>query len=308
MQSITLPLTQPLKLWVLRLDKNDSLISGNKFYKLKPWVNQALKQNKALVSCGGAYSNHLHALAAAGLKHNIPTYGLVRALEINNPTITLQDCIGMGMTLIPVTRDDYKKRYHTDFLKPYQHHIKQDSLWIAEGGMGELAINACEDIGNEINAAMADQPFNAVYIAVGSGGTLAGIARKLHSNIQLFAVPVIKHWQDVKTNVDNYLTTEQAQRIEWLGHAFYGGFAKANATHIEFMAQFEALTDIPLDPVYTSKVFRKVIELHLTQSNPEHRPLVIHTGGLQGRRSIVDKIKQVKTSPEYFSSLEKLWH
>ncbi len=304
-QLINLPLHKPLSLFILRLDHNDTLISGNKAYKLRPWINQAVKQNKALISCGGAFSNHLHALAAAGYKYHIPTYGLVRALEIDNPTITMQDCMAMGMTLIPISRQDYKKRNNPQFLMPYQAQFKQHSLWIAEGGMGDIAITACEEIAVIINQAYAHHEFNSVYLAVGSGGTLAGIARRLDNHIQLYAVPVMKDWLPVKTNVEHYLSTSQAKRIIWLEGGSYGGFGKANRQHIEFLAHFEALSNVLLDPVYTSKVVRKIVEQHLAKSNvgSNHKPLIIHTGGLQGRRSVADKISAITISPEYFEHL-----
>jgi len=285
-QAFTTPSVPDFQIMVMRLDVNDELISGNKLYKLKPWINKALSQNVGLLSCGGAYSNHLYALAAAGKKYNIQTFALVRGLEPDNLTITMRDCQTMGMTLIPVKRSEYKERYANNFSTPYQNQIGIETLWIPEGGTDEDAIKSCEEIGHEINALKLKHDFNSVWVAVGSGGTLCGIARSLDQTLNIYAVPVMKHWQMVKSQVDEELNEQQISRVHWVDGASYGGFGRFNKKHIEFLSQLECDSKILFDPIYTSKLLRRLIELSHAGQEIGKCPLIIHTGGLQGRRSI----------------------
>ncbi len=292
-QTFIFPEIPSLQIHVLRLDANHALISGNKYYKLKPWLEKARPLNAGLMSCGGAYSNHLHALAAAGQQQGISTYGLVRGLQENHLTTTLQDCQQMGMQLFPVSRADYQKRYEAGFADKYLRRTGLATLWVPEGGTDESAVKACEAIGVELNHYLQDYHFDSVWLAVGSGGTLAGIARSLHPDVSLYAVPVLKHWEDVRQRVNSYLTPQQAGRINWVEQADYGGFGRYNRQHVEFLARLEQVSGIPFEPVYTAKLVRRLHELYQSQACSGDRPLVVHTGGLQGRRSIAAQLDQI---------------
>jgi len=278
------PVVPPIQ--VLRLDKNDPLISGNKFYKLKPWIKKAQQQQAGLMSCGGAWSNHLHALAAAGQRLDIPTAGLVRGLEDNNLTPTLEDCQQMGMQLIGVTRQQYRDRHEPGFAGRFEAGAGGKTLWVPEGGTCENSVRACEEIGHLINTAHLNYDFDSVWLAVGSGGTLAGIARCLHSSISLYAVPVMAHWSDVKARVNGYLNSAQAARITWVSDGYFGGFGRINQQHLAFMRQIHTQLDMPFDPVYTGKLLRRMVVACQQGDAVGTKPLLVHTGGLQGRRSL----------------------
>ena len=215
-------LSRPLA--VMRLDKNDTQLSGNKLFKLQPWLQAALEKSAGLLSCGGAYSNHLHALAAAGKRYGIKTAGLVRGLEKDKLTYTMQDCVDMGMQLIPVTRQVYANRYQDDFPSKYLQLFDEPMLWVPEGGTDLQAVKACEQIAVEINKVASLHAFDALWLAVGSGGTLAGIVRALNPAIKIRAVPVMKNYQPVKMRLSEFLTQEQQSRIDWVEGGWYGGF------------------------------------------------------------------------------------
>ena len=289
-QSFIYPSAKPLEIQVCRLDLNHPLVSGNKLYKLKPWIKQANEQNVALVSCGGAFSNHLHALAAAGHEHGLPTFGIVRGMQQNKLTVTLRDCQQMGMTLISASRSDYLKRHDADFIDAYQMYLPKNFLWVPEGGTDESSIKSCESIGVLLNEMQTKYAFDSVWIAVGSGGTVAGIARSLDPAIKLFAVPVLKEWASVKERVNDFLKPAQQLRLNWIAGGSYGGFGRIKPEHIKFMAYLEKMANIPFDPVYTSKLLRRLLEIHESNQLAGSRPLVIHTGGLQGRRSVAQQI------------------
>lgn len=295
---------KPLAIQVYRLDMNHPLVSGNKLYKLKPWIMQASKQNVGLVSCGGAYSNHLHALAAAGHEKGLPTFAIVRGMQEAQLTVTLRDCLELGMTLINASRTDYLKRYDADFVKAYQMYLPKKFLWVPEGGTDASSVISCESIGASLNELQLTYAFDSVWVAVGSGGTVAGIARSLDPAINLFAVPVMKQWLSVKARVDGFLSQAQQRRINWLEGGSYGGFGRIKKGHIEFIAGLETMANMPFDPVYTSKLVRRLIEVHELNGLAGSRPLVIHTGGLQGRRSVakqIDACKQTLTATNHQS-------
>ena len=88
-----------VELAVLRLDLLDPLISGNKWFKLSQHLAAAQACDAAgVISLGGAHSNHLHALAAAGKRFAFNTVGLLRGHPQQTPTIS--DLQAFGMQLI----------------------------------------------------------------------------------------------------------------------------------------------------------------------------------------------------------------
>ena len=67
-----------IKLWVKRDDLIHPVISGNKWRKLKYILDHALRlDSDTIISMGGAYSNHLHALAFVGKQLNLNTIGFL---------------------------------------------------------------------------------------------------------------------------------------------------------------------------------------------------------------------------------------
>jgi 1-aminocyclopropane-1-carboxylate deaminase/D-cysteine desulfhydrase-like pyridoxal-dependent ACC family enzyme len=60
-----------IELSILRLDLLHPEISGNKWFKLKYNIEEAMHYGQnTLLSFGGAFSNHLHAMAFACNKKN----------------------------------------------------------------------------------------------------------------------------------------------------------------------------------------------------------------------------------------------
>lgn len=286
LQTFSLPMISGA-VTALRLDLNHPQVSGNKLFKLGPWLKLALDSKKPLISCGGAWSNHLHALAYACRDSAIPCFGLVRALEADAPTATMIDCAESGMRLLPVSREEYRRRYEDDFASRITGLVNDDFIWVPEGGTGEEAVTACESIAEMINDFYRRAPvFNSIWLAVGSGGTLAGVARRLDTDLKLFAVPVMAHWDDVRQRVESYLSDKQAARIQWLDGAAYGGFGRMNQAYRDFFQQLDEKSRVPFDPVYTGKLAMRLQEYLLENPGQGVKPLLVHSGGLQGRRSL----------------------
>ena len=84
---------------VLRLDRMGGLASGNKVFKLRRVLAAAKQQGvSCILSFGGAWSNHLHALAAMGAREGLQTIGVVRGAEAD--TAMLRDVRRWGMQVV----------------------------------------------------------------------------------------------------------------------------------------------------------------------------------------------------------------
>ncbi|WOG26090.1 1-aminocyclopropane-1-carboxylate deaminase/D-cysteine desulfhydrase [Endozoicomonas sp. 8E] len=271
---------------ILRLDQVDPLISGNKWFKLKYFLIEAHSRKiRTLLSFGGAWSNHLHAMAAAGYRFGFQTIGIIRGEKPAKSSAMLQDAERWGMRLIYVSRADYKKRYETE----YQHALlKQLSLSldqlmiVPEGGSGEQGVRGCEDIldAGSIQASEYDE----IWLACGTGATMAGIIRSAGSDTRVRGVAVLRGAGFLKDDIQQYLSpTATRWNLELDYHC--GGYGKTTPGLIQFILEFERETGVPLDPVYTGKLFFALKKMaQLGGLSGISRLLLIHTGGLQGRR------------------------
>ena len=264
---------------VKRIDLVHPHIAGNKFYKLKYNLQAAREQGKTLlISFGGAYSNHIHALAHAAHEYGFQALGIIRGQELAEQPLnpTLQDAAALGMQLQFISRADYRQKHTPEFLQAalsqYPH-----AYVIPEGGSNALAIQGCE----EILSAADKHNFDVICCAVGTGGTIAGII-----NASSGAQHIIGH-AALKTD---YLSAEVAQhtkRRNWhiTSEDVFGGYGHFNAELLDFIAATEATHGLPLDPVYTGKAYYRLCQrIQAGDFAPHSRILFIHTGGLQGHR------------------------
>lgn len=112
--------TSKVELFIKREDLIHPLISGNKFRKLKYNLIQAKFENQStLLTFGGAFSNHILAVAAAGYENNFKTIGVIRGEELidkiaENPT--LKKAQDLGMTFKFVSRTAYRNKKENSFI------------------------------------------------------------------------------------------------------------------------------------------------------------------------------------------------
>lgn len=270
-----------IQLWLKRDDLIHPVISGNKWRKLKYSLAHALAlHSETLISMGGAYSNHLHALAFAGKQLGLKTRGFIRGENTSVVNPTLQDLLDWGMTLEFVTRTDYR------LLRQYQQwdslpDLTAGAYWLPEGGAGHYALQGIAELLDEI-------PISYDYLCVscGTGTTLAGLLMQNLQPAKLLGFAALKNAHFLHAEIQQYLSNPNVN--DWSINLDYhfGGFAKVNAELIQFMHRFEQTTGIPLDPVYTGKMLYGIYDL-IAQGyfKPGQHLLAIHTGGLQGRRS-----------------------
>ena len=98
-----------IQVFLKRDDLIHPFISGNKWRKLKYTLQDAVQKNKThLISFGGAYSNHLNALACAAATFGFKATAFVRGEAISNQMLALNKL--WGMELIFVDRTAYKNK------------------------------------------------------------------------------------------------------------------------------------------------------------------------------------------------------
>src|SRR5690606_22130211 len=84
-QTIDLPSELGVELVLKREDAIHPFISGNKYRKLKYNIEDAQKSRfKKLLTFGGAYSNHIAAVAYVGHAFGFETLGIIRGDELND--------------------------------------------------------------------------------------------------------------------------------------------------------------------------------------------------------------------------------
>ncbi len=271
---------------LLRLDQTGGLAPGNKSFKLYQYLTQAKQAGaERLVSFGGAWSNHLHALAALGYQHGIETVGVVRGEATEGNSAMLADAARWGMRILHVSRTEYRRRNDVEYQRELSARFAP-CLLIPEGGASLTGVRGCAEIG-EIIRRRAPQA-RRIVVPVGTGTTLAGLASSLDARCELHGISALKGAIDLEQKVAEVLQALQVDcAVHWsIRHEFHcGGFARVDAALRDFMLAFEAIQGVELEPVYTGKMLFAIHQLRQQgEWDPETPILAIHTGGLQGRR------------------------
>jgi len=269
-----------VKAYVLRLDLIHPTIGGNKYFKLKYNLEQAKAEGKkTILSFGGAFSNHIAALAAAGQEFGFNTIGIIRGDELSdesNPTLSLAKQNGMQFHF--VDRETYRKKDDVDYIESLKQKFGNFYL-VPEGGSNGLAVKGCLEIKNHI-------PFNfdAIMCACGTGGTIAGIALSLNEFQTAIGIPVLKGAEFLEQEILKLQSEHYKNLAPQLIYDYhFGGYAKTSPELLEFMDLFQSEFSIPLDKIYTSKLmvaFFDLLKKNFFKSNSTI--ILVHTGGIQG--------------------------
>ena len=266
-QAIQLPILQRhgVTLTMKREDLLFPMLSGNKFRKLKYNLERAREMGyQTLLTFGGAYSNHLHATAAAGRHFNFRTIGLVRGEELRGMPLnqTLAYARDNGMQLVFISREMYRKKSEPSFLDSLQEQYGPVFI-LPEGGH--------------------------VCCPVGTGGTLAGLARSAFPGQQVLGYPAIRA-TGLEAELSNWIPGDHWQLVN---DFHFGGYGKVTRDLIEFINGFRGATGVALDPVYTGKMIFGILEGVRRNDYPDgSRILAIHTGGLQGNAGMNVRLKK----------------
>ncbi len=306
-------LLSPEQFTIVRDDLNHPTLSGNKLHKLAPAIAEAKQHgHDTVISFGGPYSNHLHAMAWACCNAGLNSIGIVRGELHRELTPTLKDAKAWGMKLLAMPRREYREAQthlfsqqslpsHDDLmavLPSELHHLIDKAVIVPEGGSTNAAIDSL---------AAAYRPYfkqhedlTHAVCATGTGATLAGLRLAAPNHISVIGVQCVaegeatlervKAW--LQQHSDNNLRDQPGGSTDLtveVGHL--GGFAKTNDALFEFIRDFETLHKVALDPVYTGKLMFTLTQLSKRgYFSSTDRVLVLHTGGLQGRRGFISQL------------------
>jgi 1-aminocyclopropane-1-carboxylate deaminase len=288
-----------VSLYLKRDDLLHAEVPGNKWRKLKYNLLEASRQQKdTLLTFGGAYSNHIHATAAAGRLFGFNTIGVIRGEETNPLNPTLQFARDCGMQLHFVDRTTYAHKYQWEFLDGLGDRFG-DFFLLPEGGTNALAVKGCTEIIQELEAEGIGSNFDYVCCACGTGGTLAGLAASLAPHQRALGFSALKGGEflmgDVKQVLKAYRNAFDVPAPELINYQIlteyhFGGYAKVPAELIHFIRNFEQRHEVRLDQVYTGKMLAGLFDMvQQGRFNPGTTIVAIHTGGLQGRTGELDE-------------------
>ncbi|MCP9767680.1 1-aminocyclopropane-1-carboxylate deaminase/D-cysteine desulfhydrase [Lacihabitans sp. LS3-19] len=265
-----------VEVFVKRDDLTHEHISGNKFRKLK--YNLLFAKNKGfkkLATFGGAYSNHIAAFAEACALFGFEGLGIIRGDELNeNSSPTLKRATERGMKFTFVSRTAYRDK------DKIAESLPKDYFIIPEGGTNTLALPGVGELINELNS----QQFDYICTAVGTGGTMAGLLSNHDFKGKIIGVAVLKNGDFLRNDISGFLNKDFPENVMLETEYHFGGYGKHNAELLDFIKTFEAKHQIPLDQVYTGKMFYSILEkIKKGDFEKGSRILLIHTGGLQGK-------------------------
>lgn len=282
----------PISLSIKREDLLHPHISGNKFRKLKYNITTAKEQNHTqLLTFGGAFSNHIVAVASAGKEFGFQTIGVIRGEELatqieDNPSLKFAQACGMILEF--VSREQYRYKYEKSALEFWRKKYGEFYL-LPEGGSNALAVKGCEEI-----LTKADEVFDYVCCAVGTGGTIAGLINSAQPHQKIIGFPALKG-DFLPEDIRKFTANKMGELIT---DYHFGGYGKVTPQLIQFLNDFHDQHHIPLDPIYTGKMVFGVMDLiEKNYFKKGSNILLIHTGGLQGIRGI-NKILSQKNQPQ----------
>ncbi|MEE9309539.1 MAG: 1-aminocyclopropane-1-carboxylate deaminase/D-cysteine desulfhydrase [Cocleimonas sp.] len=277
-----------ITLSMARADLIHPLASGNKIYKLMPNIEFAKANGYTeLLSFGGAFSNHIHALALMAKKHGLKSIGIIRGEEAYRENPTLQDAQNAGMHLEFVSRQTYKRRNDSDYISALQQRYP-NALIIPEGGSSQHAIGGCAQLAKDINAVHTS---DIITVACGTGATVAGLVCGASGNQTIMGYAIL-HDQSLGSRVDDFINNENGASHNYqLVPADFGGYAKMDKPLLDFIFDWLEKTNILLDPVYTSKMCMKLMQqIAAGEFQAGTNITLIHSGGLQGWRGMKSRV------------------
>ena len=265
-------------------------MSGNKWHKLKYNLQEAKEQgNNTLLTFGGAYSNHIYAVAAAGKILNFQTIGIIRGEEHLPLNPTLSFARDNGMMLHYLERSYYRNKDSDEIINNLQNKFG-DFYLLPEGGTNVLAVKGCREIIDKINV-----DFDYICCPCGTGGTLAGLISGLMGKKFALGFAVLKGASFLKRNVRELLQRTHGNDFHnWDINLEYhfGGYAKVDEQLLDFVSRFSNRTKIPVEPIYTGKMIYGIYDLiNKGFFKEKDRLIVLHTGGLQGLKGLYERKK-----------------
>jgi 1-aminocyclopropane-1-carboxylate deaminase len=268
------------KVDVLRLDLIHPLISGNKWFKLKYYIQETKEQGKkTLLTYGGAYSNHIVATASAAKLAGIKSIGIIRGEEPARLSHTISTAAMMGMEIFYSGREAFREKIVPSAV--FEKYREEDIYIIGEGGYGTLGMKGAMDILDLVDRSS----YTNIVAATGTGTMLAGLVKASGKDCLITGISVLKNNFSICEEIGQLLGSSIPYTMQFDYH--FGGYAKHTTELLSFMNEWFESTGIPSDFVYTGKMFYALNDLAAKGYFQEDaRILAIHSGGLQGNLSL----------------------
>jgi 1-aminocyclopropane-1-carboxylate deaminase len=265
---------------VLRLDQLHPIVSGNKWFKLKYYIEEAKAFSKdTIATFGGAYSNHIVATAFACKEAGLKSVGIIRGEKPPQLSASLQEAMDNGMELIFISREVYRNK---EYIR--QQYSNKDWHWVNEGGYGSTGVRGAMDILKTIDTSS----YSHIICACGTGTTLAGLVAAALPDHTCIGISVLKGHVNLKKDVmDLLVAAHHTKKMEIFHDYHFGGYAKHPADLLQWMNELWKEEELPTDIVYTSKLMfavKDLIDKQYFYNN--NKILIVHSGGLQGNRSL----------------------
>lgn len=279
-QTLNTSLTGQVLVDVMRLDLLHPVVSGNKWFKLKDYLAEAIQQQKSILATfGGAYSNHIVASAFAAREAGMRSIGYIRGEPGKQVSDTLLTARSFGMEIRYLDRVSFRNPE-----KVIQENKHPAIYWVREGGYGITGANGAATILQHASLLQ----YTDIVCAVGTGTMLAGLIKSALPHQRLTGILVVNNANSIREEINRLLTPEETLKpYSLIPDYTFGGYAKHTKSLLENMCDLWFAEHIPSDFVYTGKLFFAVKDLvskgYFTKKS---RVLVIHSGGLQGNGSL----------------------
>ncbi|MBK9639593.1 MAG: pyridoxal-phosphate dependent enzyme [Bacteroidetes bacterium] len=260
---------------ILRLDAIHPITGGNKTFKLFENIKQFYKNGfDGIVSVGGQYSNHIAALAQVGKDLSIPIAGIIRGVEPDVPTHTIQQAKENGMEIVYVAREKYRQmRKQENPCVDFSNF--ENFMFIPEGGGNELGVEGCKHIAQYIPS-----EYTHILLAVGTGATLKGLSLQTERHQKIIGIKVLEARQEEYVFEERESTVNEFVRLN--SDFTFGGYAKKSPFLDDFVGKWNENQNILIEPIYTGRLFFAVQQLLQQDYFPENaKIIVIHSGGMQ---------------------------
>jgi 1-aminocyclopropane-1-carboxylate deaminase/D-cysteine desulfhydrase-like pyridoxal-dependent ACC family enzyme len=281
------PVDPPLKqisVFTLRLDKIHAVVSGNKFFKLKYYLADALDKNcKTILTFGGAWSNHIIATAWLTREMGFRSIGIIRGEQPASPSETLRQAASYGMELHFLPRKSFAAGDYNNIIKSMPHNPGELYV-IPQGGAGDYGVKGSM----EILSLAGGRRYSHVLCSMGTGTMFTGLINSAEPDQEVIGIPAIRGITGIENIPQSPLTHPSKRNLcKIIPDYHFGGYAKKTPELIQFMNTFYARTGIPTDFVYTGKLFFACMDLlNKNYFPPGSSLLVVHSGGLQGNMSL----------------------
>jgi 1-aminocyclopropane-1-carboxylate deaminase len=280
---------------IKRDDLIDLIVSGNKWRKLKFNIRHAKVHGyKGILSFGGGYSNHIHALAYACKNHHLKSIAIIRGEPHYANNCTLAQAKKWGMTLQFVDRNTYRLRNDESYLQQLQQQFPEYFI-VPEGGSNSLALSGVAEICQElINEGVQ---YDTLITPVGSAGTISGLIIGDKGQHEILGVAVLKQQEYLHEEVVRLLGSTEHESVSYhnwqiLVDYHRGGYAKFSQSDLQKIKEFSHITQVPFEPIYSGKMVLAFLDLiEKGYFKKHHRVMLLHTGGLQGLGGLIEQNK-----------------